>query len=69
MLTDRGVKARKRHFDSQDVTDDRPAKALTRLREVARKNDLPAERGGLPPRIARYLETTNVATPCLIVDV
>ena len=69
MLTDRGVKARKRHFDSQDVTDDRPAKALTRLREVARKADLPAERGGLPPRIARYLETASVQTPCLIVDV
>ena len=69
MLTDRGVKARKRHFDSQDITDDRPAKALTRLREVARKADLPAERGGLPPRIARYLETASVQTPCLIVDV
>ena len=69
MLTDRGVKARKRHFDSQDITDDRPAKALTRLREVARKADLPAERGGLPPRSARYLETASVQTPCLIVDV
>lgn len=69
MLTDRGVKARKRQFDSQDIADDRPQRPVTRLREVARKADLPAERGGLPPRIARFLETANLPTPCLIVDV
>jgi ornithine decarboxylase len=69
MLTDRGVKARKRQFDSQDDAGNRPAKATARLRLVARKADLPAERGGLPPRIARYLETASVTTPCVIVDV
>ena len=69
MLTNRGVKARKRQFDSSDIAEDRPRKAVSRLREVAREADLPAERGGLPPRIARHLETANVATPCLIVDV
>jgi ornithine decarboxylase len=69
MLTDRGVKARKRHFDSTDLDDNRPGKARTRLREAARKADLPAERGGMPPRIARYLEEANVPSPCLIVDV
>jgi ornithine decarboxylase len=69
MLTDRGVKARKRQFDSPDISLDRPQKALARLREAARKADLPAERGGLPPRIARYLETASVPSPCLIVDV
>ena len=69
MLTDRGVKARKRHFDSPEIPEDRPEKALARLREAVRKADLPAERGGLPPRIARYLETAAVPSPCLIVDV
>jgi ornithine decarboxylase len=70
MLTERGVKARKRSFDSQDVRDDRTQRAPTRLREVARKADLPAERGGLPPRIARHLATaSNLPSPCLIVDV
>jgi hypothetical protein len=70
MLTERGVKARKRSFDSSDIADDRPQKTVSRLREVARKADLPAERGGLPPRIARYLATAaNLPSPCLIVDV
>src|SRR5262245_25969433 len=69
MLTERGVKARKRHFDSADLSDDKPQKAPARLRAVARKADLPAERGGLPPRIARYLETAKLPSPCLVVDV
>ncbi|HKF60093.1 MAG TPA: type III PLP-dependent enzyme, partial [Dongiaceae bacterium] len=31
--------------------------------------ELPAERGGMPPRIARYLETAELPSPCLVVDV
>ena len=70
MLTERGVKARKRQFDSADIAEDRAPKAVTRLRSVARRADLPAERGGLPPRIARFLETaSNLPSPCLVVDV
>ena len=40
MLTERGVKARKRSFDSQDVREDRPQTAIAHLREVARKAEL-----------------------------
>jgi len=66
MLTDQGVKARKRLFDSQD----RPqANALDTLRTLARQAQLPAERGGLPPKIASYLETASLPSPCLVVDV
>jgi len=68
MLTDRGVKARKRHFDSQDFADVAPAKAFG-LRRAQRKAELPAERGGLPPKIARFLESTALPSPCLVVDV
>jgi ornithine decarboxylase len=39
------------------------ALALLRLAE------LPDERGGLPPRIARHLETAQLPSPCLVVDV
>jgi ornithine decarboxylase len=35
----------------------------------AREAELPAERGGLPPKIARYLATANLPSPCLVVDV
>ncbi len=69
MLTDRGVKARKRQFDSEDLADRSPKAALEALRAIARKADLPTERGGLPPRIARHLETATLPSPCLIVDV
>ena len=31
--------------------------------------ELAAERGGMPPRIARYLETAELPSPCLVVDV
>jgi ornithine decarboxylase len=62
MLTNQGVRARKRQFDSQDLADDR-ALATPRARS------LPTERGGLSPRIASYLETTKLPSPCLVVDV
>src|SRR5581483_1860956 len=55
---------------SPDVA--KPAAAPRRrakLALVARKAELPAERGGLPPKIARYLETAEVPSPCLVVDV
>jgi ornithine decarboxylase len=69
MLTDRGVKARKRRFDSDDLFDTDTQQARTAARSVARKPDLPAERGGLSPRIARFLETAILPSPCLVVDV
>ena len=31
--------------------------------------EMPSERGGLPPRIARYLATADLPSPCLVVDV
>ena len=65
MLTNRGVKARKRQFDSQDLADDRAEQAPA----TPRARSLPAERGGLSPRIARFLETATLPSPCLVVDV
>jgi len=35
---------------------------------LVRVPELPAERGAMPPRIARYLETAVLASPCLVVD-
>lgn len=69
MLTNGGVKARKRQFDSQDLADDRAEQAVTTLRSAARRSTMPAERGGLSPRIATYLETAKLPSPCLVVDV
>jgi ornithine decarboxylase len=66
MLTNRGVKARKRQFDSQDLADDRAELAPAAPRS---SSSLPTERGGLSPRIARYLETAKLPSPCLVVDV
>ncbi len=40
-----------------------------KLAIVAPKAEMPAERGGLPPKIARYLETAELPSPCLVVDV
>jgi len=40
-----------------------------RLRLVPTPVELPSERGGLPPRVARYLETAQIPSPCLVVDV
>jgi ornithine decarboxylase len=37
--------------------------------DVAPAAELPVERGGLPPRIERYLETAALPSPCLVVDV
>jgi len=36
---------------------------------LVRVPELPAERGAMPPRIARYLETAELPSPCLVVDV
>jgi ornithine decarboxylase len=69
MLTNRGVKARKRQFDSQDLADDRAPEAVTALRTPTRRATTQPERGGLSPRIARYLETAKLPSPCLVVDV
>jgi ornithine decarboxylase len=40
-----------------------------RLRLVPQAAELPTERGGLPPKIARYIATAELPSPCLIVDV
>lgn len=40
-----------------------------KLALVHREAELPAERGGLPPKIARFLETADLPSPCLVVDV
>jgi ornithine decarboxylase len=39
------------------------------LTVVAREARKPAERGGLPPRIADFLKTAKLPSPCLVVDV
>ena len=36
---------------------------------LVRLPELPATRGGMPPRIARFLETADLPSPCLVVDV
>ena len=40
-----------------------------RLRLVPKAAELPLERGGLPPKIARYLATADIPSPCLVIDV
>lgn len=45
------------------------ARKRTKLALVHREAELPAERGGLPPKIARFLETAELPSPCLVVDV
>jgi len=69
LATNRGVSARNRNFDSRKDRDATHTAALKKLVQIARKVELPAERGGLPPKIARFLETADVPSPCLIVDV
>jgi ornithine decarboxylase len=46
----------------------RPARRRSPL-ALVRPPELPAERGGMPPRIARFLETASLPSPCLVVDV
>tara|TARA_R110002110_G_scaffold34834_5_gene118150 strand:- start:7402 stop:8718 length:1317 start_codon:yes stop_codon:yes gene_type:complete len=41
----------------------------TPLHLVPQAAELPSERGGLPPKIARYLATASIPSPCLVVDV
>jgi ornithine decarboxylase len=36
---------------------------------LVRNAELPAERGGMPPRIARFMATAELPSPCLVVDV
>ncbi len=64
-----GRRARSRPADkSRSVCDTGRAKKKAPL-ALVRMAELPAERGGLPPRIARYLETADLPSPCLVVDV
>ena len=34
---------------------------------LVRNVELPAERGGMPPRIARFLETAELPSPCRVI--
>jgi ornithine decarboxylase len=56
-----------------DAPKDAPKSAAPRrkakLAIVAPQAEMPAERGGLPPKIARYLATAELPSPCLVVDV
>jgi ornithine decarboxylase len=36
---------------------------------LVRAAELPAERGGLPPRVARHMASAELPSPCLVVDV
>ena len=45
------------------------ARRKPRLRLVPQAAELPLERGGLPPKIARYLAAAELPSPCLVVDV
>lgn len=62
-----GSKARKINFDSRSSRSSESN--LVTLRAVARESELPAERGGLPPRIAQFLKTADLPSPCLVVDI
>ncbi|MCE9648750.1 MAG: alanine racemase, partial [Parvibaculum sp.] len=58
-----------RNVDSRKSRDATHTAALKKLIQIARKVELPAERGGLPPKIARFLATASIPSPCLVVDV
>ncbi len=65
-----GRRARSRLSEKPNSLDPaaRAPRRKTRLRLV-HPAELPVERGGMPPRIARYLETAELPSPCLVVDV
>lgn len=66
-----GRRARSR-LSSKSSVSTKPASQRSkkaRLRLVPAPVELPSERGGLPPRVARYLETAQLPSPCLVVDV
>lgn len=45
------------------------SKHAAKLALVPAAAEMPDERGGLPPKIARYLATADLPSPCLVVDV
>ena len=45
------------------------ARRKPKLALVPAAAEMPTERGGLPPKIARYLATADLPSPCLVVDV
>ena len=69
LATTRGASARNRNFDSRKSRDASHTAALKKLAQIARKAELPAERGGLPPKIERFLATATIPSPCMVVDV
>lgn len=58
----RGARARKIRFDSRPDTNAAPPATPAAA-------NTPVERGGLSPRIAAYLRTAQLPSPCLVVDV
>jgi len=68
--SEQGRRARSRSSSSKIATAAKVApRKKPRLRLVPQAAELPGERGGLPPKIARYLKTAALPSPCLVVDV
>ena len=71
--SEQGPRARSRNSSkaiATSVPSTRTAKGRKpRLRLVPQAAELPSDRGGLPPKIARYIATADLPSPCLIVDV
>jgi ornithine decarboxylase len=56
-------------LDAPKVARKVAARRKPKLAVVPAAAEMPAERGGLPPKIARYLATADLPSPCLVVDV
>ena len=71
--SEQGRRARSR-LSSKSIAKSAPSSKMAkgrkpRLRLVPQAAELPLDRGGLPPKIARYIATAELPSPCLIVDV
>jgi ornithine decarboxylase len=65
-----GRRARSRFAEKPRSVSNSPRSARKKVPlALVRLPELPAERGGMPPRIARFLETADLPSPCLVVDV
>ncbi len=64
-----GRSARSRISSRNNQTPKRRIRRKPQLYLVPSAPELPQERGGMPPKIARYLATADLPSPCLVVDV
>ena len=65
-----GRRARSRVAEKNRTASPAPRAQRRKVRlALVRQPELPAERGGMPPRIARFLESADLPSPCLVVDV